>query len=282
MDIPPIQLHPPPSDMSTPSVNFQGLGRILLTFQKQGSKDDRLTITPDSQSTGYDVTFLQNTIYNNTTTYMTNGELLPYLHRLLRTMEFDTQGYECVQFDCPSFPTVLIEASNLVNYYYVLADQIKSLQQSWPAERSGSDYSSQRKMSGSYSGDGRLFLTLIKKDTKDDTLSITPENGGTSYYVRYDQNYLKNSTERVLHAHELVPYLQRFFTALASDMEPYDHIQVDFPLYPSVMLDQKKVYSYLPLLVEQIQSIDSWPSECSGKRRVNNLRREYDWDTLAY
>jgi hypothetical protein len=264
------------------SVSFHGLGRILLTFLKRGNKDDRLTIDPDEYSTGYHVHFLQHTIRNTTETYLSNSELMPYLHRMFRTIELDVHAYDCVQIDCPSFPTVMIERTGLLNYFHILSDQIKSLQKTWPMEWSGKEYVRAKPSSESFSGEARLYVKMIKDDCLDDTLCIVPEDGGSSYLIRHEQNYLKNTTERVIPANDLHPYLQRFFTALSVDAEPYSHIQVDVPMYPCVMLKHSSIYSYLPLLLEQIQTTDTWPTEKSGKRRTSGPRRENDWDALVY
>ena len=256
-------LNPASTPMSN-TANFQGLGRIILTFQKNGFKDDKLTIAADSETSGYIVTFLQNTIDNLSTNYLTNAELTPYLNRLFRTMEFDVQGYDCVQFDCPLYPTVIVERANLLNYYYILADQIASLQNAWPTEKSGADFLTAKKISTAYAGEGRLYCRLIKEGNKDDILCIRRQED--FYHIRYAQNHLMNSYESYMPASELIPYLQRFFTAVTCDAEPCTNVQVDFPMYPTVMLKTQQLHHYTPVLFEQIRAIDSWPTERSGKR----------------
>lgn len=265
------------------SVNFAGLGRIVLTFQKKGCKDDTLVVTPDSQTDGYNVSFVQNTIRTNSENYLTNDKLIPYLDRLIRALEFDAEPYDCVQFDCPTYPTVIIEKDNLQDYFYVLSEQISSLQSSWPYEKSGVHHTEAKRSSKSYNGEGRLYFTMQKDGKKDDVLSVYPEHNGFS--VRFEQNEILNTTEWFVNSSDITPYIERFFTTISYDAEPCNYVQVDFPLYPTVLITKSNILAYLPLLseqiTEQVESFHAWPTESSGKHFMNP-RSDYDWDVLAY
>jgi hypothetical protein len=263
------------------SVNFQGLGRIIFTFQKKHSKDDTLTVVPDTNSDGYNVTFVQNTMHNKTESHLANSELIPYLNRLFNVMMFDVAPYDCVQIDCPSFPTVVIEMYNIMSYVSVLTDQINSMQTHWPQEKSGLTYAFEGgRASKTFTGDGRILVTLIKDNKKDDILSIQPEACG--YNVRFEQAELINETENFVYTNDLPAYISRFFTAVMYDAEPHECIQVDFPLYPTVLIKHEDLASYLPHLINQIMTVVDWPTEISGKREMLNPRSEYDWDVLGY
>jgi len=258
------------------------MGRIVLTFEKQTRKDDVLTIVPDDQSNGYYVTFKQNTIQNMTERYFTNSELVPYLDRFLRTAANDSDPYECVQVDCPTFPTVIVSIPNVLTYFPVLVDQIQSIQTYWPMEHSGRRMKDVPPPSLKYDGDSRIMVILQREDRQDDILTVTPHEEMDGYQIHFAQKHLRNVTERFVPSQELTPYLERFVRALAVDEEPFAQIQFDCPMYPTTIVKHMNLFTYYHLFLDQVKSLkENWPTEMSATYTYNP-HREYDWDVLAY
>ena len=255
------------------------LARIVLIFQKAGSKDDVLTIVPDVNSMGYNVTFEQNTIRNTTMTYLKNNELVSYLDRFLMVIEHDLFPYEYVQIDSPTYSSVVVSMDRMRNYLPMLQDQIDMFQRSWPTEYIGSMRDA--KLSKSYDGQGRLVILLQRESRVDDILTILPDPSSEGYLVRFDQNHVRNTTEKYLNSDEILPYIQQFLEVLYSDEEPFQFIQIDCPMYPSTVLPVTNIQAYTSLLLDMVQSLETnWPNESSGKKR-QDPRSEYDWDLLA-
>ena len=275
--------------------NDEKLARILLICQKNGMQDDILTISPDTDSTGYNVRFDQKTIMNTTDTYMENKELAPYLYRFFRSIETDMVPYDCVQIDSPTFPTVVITSSNLLAYYPVLVDQIQSIQTNWPTETNGDSGAERNTLSQSFEGAARILLILQHSRTKDTILTIVPDEEHQGFYVRLDQKELRYITETYVGTADLVLYMERFFRAMMCDEEPCESVQFDCPLYPTTIIELGKLNTYFSLLVEQIYYLQfNWPMEKSGSRSKASKNshqnvhdyyeasRDYDWDVLAY
>ena len=256
------------------------LARILLIFQQSGRKDDVLTILPDRNSMGYNITFAQNTIGNTSTTYVKNDELASYLDRFRMVIEHDLVPYECVQIDSPTYPSVIVSMDQMRTYLPLLQTQIDMFQRSWPTEYTCCMRDT--KLSRSYNGHGRLVILLQRETRVDDILTIRPDSLTEGYLVRFDQTYIRNTTETYLHADEILPYIQQFMEVLYADEEPFPFIQIDCPMYPSIVVPVTNVRAYTPLLLDMLRSLEtSWPMEQSGKAR-HDPRREYDWDVLAY
>lgn len=271
--------------MNANSVTYEGSARIRVIFQKNGAKDDVLVISPDDQTYGYYVTFEQNTMKNKTESYMANGDLNSYIERLFHSVLFDADPYDCVQVDFPTYPTLIVERYDLPQYIPLFLEQLASVQSEWPTEYSGNCYSNKTAESSLFEGPGRIYLILLKTGYKDDKLTIIPEGNG--YKVVFDQKNIVNLTETYLTASELASYLKRFVTTITLDADNYEHIQVDFPLYPSTLVSIDALTSYLPLLLENVTSVSNWPSERSGGGLYKNneplhATSEYDWNHLAY
>jgi len=278
------------------SVNFQGHARIQITFIKEGNKDDKLFIAPDTQSDGYTVLFDQKNIKNKAEVFMANVDLLPYVERIFLTVLYDQDPCDCIQVDFPTYPSIIVERRNLQDYFPLFSEQLASIQSYWPTEYSGYPYANKDAPSSVFEGSARLYLIMMKNGKPDDKLVVYPEDNG--YYVRHDQTNLVLTTETFLYQHEFVPYIQRFLTTLAYDAEPYDNLQVDCPMYPTALINWESISSYAPLLVLQLSSIKNWPEENSGTRktpvRTNHATSssayaratanasDYDWDVLAY
>ena len=204
--------------MPTTSMNYSGPARIIVLFIKDSNKDDRLFITPDNETTGYYVTFEQNTILNKTENYVANQELVPYINNLFSAVQVDCDPYDCIQVDFPTYPTIIVERENLLSYLQIFAEQLSSVQAYWPSEISGNDYLPAKPGSREFEGPARLYFIFQKKGKKDDKLSIIPDAHG--YKLCYDHADLFHTTERLIYSHELTSYLQLLSASLAFDAEP--------------------------------------------------------------
>ena len=265
-----------------PSMSYSDMGRIVLIFQKETRKDDILMVIPDDQSNGYYVTFKQNTIQNMTERYFANSELVPYLDRFLRAAASDSDPYDCVQVDCPTFPTVLVSIPNVLTYFPVLVDQIQSIQTYWPTEHSGRRIKDAVNHSMKFDGDSRIIVILQREDGQDDILTVMPDDETDGYNVYFEQKHLHSVTTRYVPSQELVPYLERFVRALAIDEEPFEKIQFDCPMYPTTIVRHADLFTYYHLFLDQVKSLkENWPIEASAIRD-SNQSRDYDWDVLAY
>ena len=255
------------------------LARILIICEKRGMKDDILSISPDTDSTGYNVRFTQNTIRNETTSYMSNNELAPYLYRFFRSVQNDLVPYDALQVDCPTFPSVIISNVNLLNYYPVLVDQIQSIQLNWPSETNGEYSTQENRLSQTFSGKGRIVLVLQKDGCEDSILTVWPAKKNQGYYVRLDQQELHYITEGFVNKVDLMLYMERFFRSLISDEESCENVQFDCPLYPTTIVPTQNLSLYYGLFMEQIYALQlNWPME---KSNMKNTESSHDWSNLA-
>ena len=111
-----------------------------------------------------------------------------------------------------------------------------------------------------------IHVFFQRDNLPDDTLLIKPSPYSMGFMVKYTQNSNATRVEHELANTELVPYLERLFTAMMFDKVPCAFIQIDCPGYSSVVLEMTTILSYLPILRSQIESFqNSWPLECIGK-----------------
>jgi len=186
---------------------------------------------------------------------------LPYISRFFRTILADQEAYTCLQIDCPGFPSTIVLTGNLLSYLDILNVQISLLQNDWPYEDSGKLY--KPVPVPKYNDSARMLITFQNKKNPDDVLMIAPANN--CFCITLDQANIRNSTVFHLPNHLLEIYLQCVFYALAWDNAPYEHIQIDFPMLPTVLTTCAAVWNYIPIIFEQIATIRSrWPMETSS------------------
>jgi hypothetical protein len=107
----------------------------------------------------------------------------------------------------------------------------------------------------------KIIVTVQRKDV-DDVLSIVPDTESDGYNVVFYQTSIKNKIDCYMSNSMLASYLQQFFETLLCDSELPRHIQIDCPMFPTVLLHPSFIKSYLPLLEKQIDTIqDDWPFE---------------------
>ena len=108
--------------------------------------------------------------------------------------------------------------------------------------------------------DARIIITLQKKYTEDDVLTLYVTNEG--FDVEFVQRTIGNKVSTYMVQEEVTGYLSRFLRTLTLDDGGCDFVQIDCPGYPTVMLKITNVERYIPLLVEQIEAqMNNWPME---------------------
>ena len=114
----------------------------------------------------------------------------------------------------------------------------------------------------SVSGYAKIIVTIQRTGKPDDLLSIVPDLESDGYYVTFKQRTVGNTADRYFENESLVPYLSSFFTGLLYDHDRPDFIQLDVPMYSTVLLTSDSLFSYGAILSHQIDSLqDDWPFE---------------------
>jgi len=111
-----------------------------------------------------------------------------------------------------------------------------------------------------------ITLQLQQKDGSVlyDELRIVPSSA-THYEVRFDQRSLRLQTDFELDGAKLPNYLSVFFSTILGDRERPLWIQIDVPMYPSVLLKSEDLIPYSSVLTAQLDSLqDDWPIEVIG------------------
>lgn len=111
------------------------------------------------------------------------------------------------------------------------------------------------------SGYAKIIVTLQRKEV-DDVLTIIPDMDSDGYYVTFDQRSVKNRTCRYFGNSILADYIRTFFQTILSDTDLPAHVQIDCPMFPTVILPPFHLEGYFPLLEKQIDTLqDDWPYE---------------------
>ena len=113
------------------------------------------------------------------------------------------------------------------------------------------------------SGYAKILVTIQREGKPDDILSIVPDLESDGYYATFRQRTVGNTVDRYFENEAMLPYLASFFTALLYDHERPDFVQLDVPMYSTVLLTPDTLMSYgSVLLTDQIASLqDDWPFE---------------------
>ena len=128
--------------------------------------------------------------------------------------------------------------------------------------RSRSSSSSSSSNNITVTGYAKIIVTLLNKNLPDDSLSIVPDSESDGYYVKFNQKTIGNKTNCYVSKSRLSSFLDLFFESIRSDLKQPDMIQVDCPMFPTVLLTGERQFSYIPLLNEQIDFLqDDWPFE---------------------
>jgi len=128
----------------------------------------------------------------------------------------------------------------------------------------------------------RILVILQKAGAKDDVITIRPDQESSGYKVDFVQNTIQNTTHTTVPNGELGQYLDRVVRTIQYDAIPYEHIQVDCPLYPTVIVTLPNLNTYLPILLDQIQSLQlNWPTEISGKQNLSKNKQTHTYEDSA-
>lgn len=97
-----------------------------------------------------------------------------------------------------------------------------------------------------------------------DELRIVPCS--ISYYdVRFDQRSLRVQSDCEIEGAKLPAYLSAFFSTILADRNKPLWVQLDVPMYPSVLLKPEDLLPYGSILTAQLDSLQpDWPMEVVG------------------
>lgn len=113
--------------------------KIVIRVLNHDNPDDILTLDPDMDSTGFNVTFNQNTTMMKTEHWVDYDCVVEYLEAFFKSLTYDTDSKSSykVQVEIPGLPCVLLKKTNLIAYLYdVVDDYLEQLKQDdeWPLE----------------------------------------------------------------------------------------------------------------------------------------------------
>jgi hypothetical protein len=113
----------------------------------------------------------------------------------------------------------------------------------------------------SISSYAKIIITVQRAET-DDVLAITPDLDSDGYYVSFDQKSIRNKSHCYFNNTQLVDYLHIFFHTLLYDSETPRYIQIDCPMFPTVLFPPSQMENYFLLLQRQLAIVqEDWPFE---------------------
>lgn len=105
-------------------------------------------------------------------------------------------------------------------------------------------------------------IILLRTNTPDDVLTLTPNTDDEHYTATFVQNTIGNVTTGSVRTSRLFEYLENFLRSSIIDKEGPEFFQFDVPMFPTVIVRREDVMNYVDLLCDQIDSIErSWPVE---------------------
>lgn len=115
----------------------------------------------------------------------------------------------------------------------------------------------------SVSGYAKILVTIQRNGRPDDLLSIAPDLESDGYYVTFRQRTVGSTASHYCENGALVSYLRHFFAALQYDHDRPHFVQLDIPMYPTVLLTLGNLLGYEQhVLGPQIESLqEDWPFE---------------------
>jgi hypothetical protein len=111
---------------------------IRLQYTKD-KPDDVLVLEPDNESSGFNVTFFQNTTSMKTSHWIDYDDVVSYLESFFTGLKYDYDAESCtyIQVEIPGLPCVLLKKHNAVQYLHdVVEDYLDDLfvNDEWPME----------------------------------------------------------------------------------------------------------------------------------------------------
>jgi hypothetical protein len=113
------------------------LAPINIIFQKVGTLDDHLVITPDEyDATLYHCEHKQHSLNTHAEFTLTTDTIREYLQLCFESIAEDDAKPDYVQFDIPTFPSICIHAEDTPYVLRTVLRQISFLQEQecWPLE----------------------------------------------------------------------------------------------------------------------------------------------------
>jgi hypothetical protein len=114
-----------------------------------------------------------------------------------------------------------------------------------------------------------IVLTLQKHNTLDDLLIVVPDNITDHYNVFFLQKSIENGHILRIQNETFPFYMTNFFRTLWFDVNGCSHLQIDFPGYPTIVVDRPNFEAYCAHFLRQFESIqDDWPLEFRNVTRA--------------
>ena len=96
----------------------------------------------------------------------------------------------------------------------------------------------------------------------DDLFVLPSVQEPTHYDVSFRQRTIQTKTTLMLKKEDLYRYLSIFFSTILADANHPRWVQIDMPLYPSVLLLPRSLLTYGPLMADQLATLQTlWPCE---------------------
>jgi len=107
-----------------------------------------------------------------------------------------------------------------------------------------------------------MILTLQKKVTPDDVFIIVPDTIDDYYNIFFIQRSIGNGQIIRMKRSKMSEYMTTVFQTIAFDFNGCSHIQIDFPGFPSIIVQRSDILSYFELFQKQLSILEEdWPVE---------------------
>jgi hypothetical protein len=113
----------------------------------------------------------------------------------------------------------------------------------------------------------------VNDELNDDVLTVKPDGNGR-YCVRMEfsntalTSIKGKKSESYMTYYELNNYLHNLFNIIRLDEDPYEFYQIDMPLMPSVILNQKRLHKVQEFVLDQLEDYEmngSWTTYVADK-----------------
>jgi hypothetical protein len=119
---------------------FPSLAKIVIRVINKNRDDDVLVFTPDSESDGFNVSFVQPYLNSKSLFWLDYDAVVPYVETFFLSLLADKDKDTCanVQVDLPGLPSVMLNKDGLNKYLSVVFDShMDTLRETdWPFESS--------------------------------------------------------------------------------------------------------------------------------------------------
>jgi hypothetical protein len=115
----------------------------------------------------------------------------------------------------------------------------------------------------------KIMIRFIRKDDTEsdnrDDIIVIKNVGADQYSLSYTYGPgSKNPTLATLSGDGVFRWMRRTLNLLVNDLDPFDTVQLDFPLMPSVLYNMKDVDDQYHAILDALEfSLDYWPADPS-------------------